>query len=85
METVNLATLKEKAEQLFARAIAGEPTIIEQDGKRTLLLCCPGAIPDFVLYPQLNALIEERIHEPAREATERDWEMLRCRVVQRKG
>jgi antitoxin (DNA-binding transcriptional repressor) of toxin-antitoxin stability system len=77
MAAVNVATLKEHAEELFAKAIAGEPTIIEQNGKRAVLVPCPEAAPDFELYPEVDALLRQRLNEPTREMTEADWEALR--------
>ena len=77
METVDVATLKEQAEELFAKAVAGEATIIEQDGKRAVLLPCNEDVPDFILYPKLDALLQERCKLPGRPATEADWQALR--------
>ncbi len=42
MSTVDVATLKARAEEFIAKAIAGEATVIEQDGKRAVLLPCEG-------------------------------------------
>ena len=50
--TVNVATLKAHAEEFIAKAIAGEPTVIEQNGKRAVLLPCEGIAPDLELDPE---------------------------------
>ena len=84
MAEVDVATFKEQAETLFAKAVAGEATIIEQNGQRAVLLACDGAVPDFVLYPKLDALLQERLKLPAREATEADWQALRDHVLKQK-
>ena len=46
MSTVDVTTFKAHADELIAKAIAGEATIIVQDGKRAVLLPCEGAMPD---------------------------------------
>jgi hypothetical protein len=84
MASIDVATLKQHAEELFAKAVSGEATVIEQNGKRAVLLPCDNARPDFELFPELDALIRERVNAPAREATESDWEALRRRVLDRK-
>lgn len=83
MSTVDVATLKARAEELIAKAIAGEATIIEQDGKRAVLLPCEGAAPDFELDPQTDQLLRERASAPGREPTANDWEALQ-RGIRRK-
>lgn len=83
MSTVDVATFKERADELIAKAIAGEATMIEQGGKRAVLVPCEGALPDFAERPQLDALLRERAQEPGREPTPADWEALRASV--RKG
>ena len=84
MAAVDVATFKEQAEQLFAKAVAGEATVIEQNGHRAVLLPCDGDLPDFILYPKLDALLQERLKLPAREATEADWQALRDLVLKKK-
>jgi hypothetical protein len=49
MSTVDVATLKAHAEEFIAEAIAGEATVIEQNGKRAVWLPCEGVAPDFEL------------------------------------
>jgi len=41
--------VKARAEEFVAKAIAGEATLIEQNGKRAVLLPCQGIAPDFEL------------------------------------
>lgn len=77
MSTVDVPTLKARADELIAKAIAGEATIIEQNGRRAVLLPCEGAIPDFDLDPGLDRLLRERAQAPGREPTPADWEALR--------
>ena len=84
MPAVDVATFKEQAEALFAKAIAGEATIIEENGKRAVLVPCDSDVPDFILYPKLDALIQERLKLPTREATEADWQALRDHVLKKK-
>jgi hypothetical protein len=83
MSTVDVATLKARADELVARAIAGEATLIEQNGKRAVLLPCEGAAPDFELDPETDRLLRERMQAPGREPTTADWQALRRDV--RKG
>ena len=77
MSTVDVATLKARAEEFVAKAIAGEATLIEQNGKRAVLLPCEGVVPDFELDPETDALLRERMKAPGREPTTADWEALR--------
>ena len=70
MAAINVATFKEHAEEFFAKAVAGEATVIEQNGKRAVLVPCPEAAPDFELYPEIDALLQQRLKEPSREMTE---------------
>lgn len=77
MSTVDVATLKARAEELIAKAIAGEATIIEQNGKRAVLMPCEGVAPDFELEPETDRLLQERIKSPGREPVPADWEALR--------
>ena len=64
MSTVDLATFKAHAEELVAKAIAGEATVIEQNGKRAVLLPCEGLAPDFELDPQTGELLRQGIQAP---------------------
>ncbi len=77
MSTVDVATLKERAEELIAKAIAGEATVIEQNGKRAVLLPCEGVAPDFELDHATDRLLRERAQASGREPTAADWEALR--------
>ncbi|MGO9199001.1 MAG: hypothetical protein ACLQM8_00460 [Limisphaerales bacterium] len=77
MSTVDVATLKARAEELVAKAIAGEATLIEQNGKRAVLLPCEGVAPDFELDPEMDRLLRERVEAPGRGQTAADWEALR--------
>jgi hypothetical protein len=82
MSIVNVATLKALAEELIAIAIAGEATVIEQNGKRAVLLPCQGVAPDFELDPETDQLLRERTQAAGREPTAADWDALRQRVSQ---
>lgn len=84
MASIDVATLKQNAEELFAKAVAGQATVIEQNGKRAALVPCNDVAPDFELFPELDALLQERLRTPAREATEADWQALRNSVLNRK-
>jgi hypothetical protein len=77
MSTVDVATLKAHAEEFIAKAIAGEATVIEQDGKRAVLLPCEGVAPDFELDPDTDRLLRARMQAPGREPTAADWQALR--------
>ena len=77
MSTVDVATLKARAEEFVAKAIAGEATLIEQNGKRAVLLPCQGMAPDFELDPELDRLLSQRMEASGREPTTADWEALR--------
>jgi hypothetical protein len=83
MSTVDVATFKARADELIAKAIAGEATVIEQNGKRAVLLPCEGASPDFVLDPELDQLLRDRLQETGNEPTADDWEKLRERARRR--
>ena len=80
MSTVDVATLKAHAEEFIAKAIAGEATVIEQNGKRAVLLPCEGSAPDFELDSETDQLLRERAEAPGREPTATDWEALRRSV-----
>ena len=84
MSTVDVATLKARAEEFVAKAIAGEATLIEQNGKRAVLLPCQGMAPDFELDPEMGRLLGQRMEASGREPTTADREALR-RNVRRQG
>ena len=77
MSTIDVATLKAHAEELIAKAIAGEATVIEQNGKRAVLLPCEGVAPDFEIDRTLDGLLRERVQSPGSEPTPGDWEAFR--------
>jgi hypothetical protein len=77
MGTVDVATLKAHAEELIAKAIAGEGTVIEQDGKRAVLLPCDGVAPDFELDRATDQLLRDRFQSSGRGPTAEDWNALR--------
>ena len=54
--------------------------MIEQNGKRAVLLPCEGAVPDFELDHETDRLLRERIQASGREPTAADWEALRRSV-----
>ena len=66
MSTVDVATLKARAEEFVAKAIAGEATLIEQNGKRAVLLPCQGIAPDFALDPETDRLLRQRVDKSNR-------------------
>ena len=76
MSTVDVAALKAHAEEFVAKAIAGEATVIEQNGKRAVLLPCEGIAPDFELDPETDRLLRERMKASGREPTTADWDAL---------
>lgn len=80
MSTVDVATFKARADELIAKAIAGEATVIEQNGKRAVLLPCEGATPDFERDPATDRLLRERAQAAGHEPTPADWEALRASV-----
>lgn len=77
MSTVDVPTLKARAEELIAKAIAGEATVIEQNGKRAVLLPCEGDAPDLALDRATDQLLRERAAAPGCEPTAADWQALR--------
>ena len=83
MSTVDVATLKARAEEFVAKAIAGEATLIEQNGKRAVLLPCQGIAPDFELEPATDRLLRQRVDAPGHELTTADWEAVRRNVHRR--
>jgi hypothetical protein len=80
MSTVDVATLKARAEEFVAKAIAGEATLIEQNGKRAVLMPCEGVAPDFELDPETDRLLRQRMQASGSEPTTADWEALRRKV-----
>ena len=78
MSTVDVTTFKAHADELIAKAIAGEATIIVQNGKRAVLLPCEGTMPDLERDPETDLLLRERAQAPGREPTPADWEALRA-------
>jgi len=80
MSTVDVATFKARADELIAKAIAGEATVIEQDGKRAVLLLCEGSVPDFERDPETDRLLRQRAQSSGREPTAADWDALRAAV-----
>ena len=79
MSTVDVATLKERAEELIAKAIAGEPPVIEQNGKRAVLFACE-LVPDFELDRETDMLLRERAQAPGSQPNAEDWKKLRQSV-----
>lgn len=77
MSKVDVATLKARSEELIAKAIAGEPTVIEQNGKRAVLVPCEGIAPDFAVDGETDRLLKERAKAPGRKPVPADWEVLR--------
>ena len=59
--------------------MAGEPTVIEQNGKRAVLLSCKG-VPEFELDPEVDKLLRERVTAEGREPSDADWLELRRSV-----
>lgn len=80
MSAVDVETFKLRAEEFVTRAIAGEATIIERNGRRAVLMPCEGEVPDFELYPKADALLTERLKADGGEATSEDWATLRRRL-----
>jgi hypothetical protein len=83
VSTVNVATFKARAEEFVAKAIAGEATLIEQNGKRAVLLPCEGIAPDFALDPETDRLLRQRVKAAGRQPTTADWEALRRGIRRR--
>jgi PHD/YefM family antitoxin component YafN of YafNO toxin-antitoxin module len=82
MSTVDVDTFKAHTEELIAKAIAGEATIIEQNGKRAVLLPCEGVAPDFELDRETDQLLRERVQAPSLAPNSEDWDALR-KIVRR--
>lgn len=68
--------------ELIAKAIAGEATVIEHNGRRAVLLPCEGMLPDFERDPETDRLLRERAQAVGQEPTAADWETL-CASVRR--
>lgn len=83
MSTVDVKTFKANADELIAKAIAGQATVIEQNGKRAVLLPCEGAAPDFELDSETDRLLRERLQAQGREPTPEDWESMRASIPRR--
>ena len=83
MSTVDVATLKARAEEFIAKAIAGEGTVIEQNGKRAVLLPCEGLAPDFETHPEVDQLLKQRAADTGSEPGAADWESLRQSLPRR--
>lgn len=83
MSTVDITTFKANADELIAKAIAGQPTVIEQNGKRAVLLPCEGVVPDFELDSETDRLLRERMQAPGREPTPEDWAAVRASISRR--
>jgi hypothetical protein len=75
MSTVDAATFKAYADQFLAKALDGDVTIIDQDGKRAILMKCEG-VPDVELFPNTDNLLTRRVATEGREPSETDWEAL---------
>jgi PHD/YefM family antitoxin component YafN of YafNO toxin-antitoxin module len=80
MSAIDVETFKSRADEFIAKAIAGEPTVIEQKGKRAVILACEEDVPDFEAYPEIDALLRKRLEAPESEPTPRDWQALRDRI-----
>jgi len=76
MSTVDAATFKAKADELLAKALNGDITVIDENGKRAVLMPCTGPAPDFQLYPEIDRLLKERLESSGQEPTDADWEAL---------
>ena len=80
MSTVDVITFKAHADELIAKAIAGEATVIVQNGKRAVLLPCEGPMPDLERDPETDLLLRERAQAPGNEPTSADWDALRAGI-----
>ena len=80
VSTVDVATFKARADELIAKAIAGEATVIEKDGERVVLLRCEGTSPDFAQDPETDHLLRDRAQAAGREPAADDWEKLKAKV-----
>lgn len=80
MSTVDVVTFKAHADELIAKAIAGEATVIVQNGKRAVLLPCEGTMPDLERDPETDSLLRERAQTAGQEPTAADWNALRSGI-----
>ena len=80
MSTVDVKTFKANADELIARAIAGEATVIVQNGKRAVLLPCEGTMPDLERDPETDLLLRDRAQAPGLEPMPADWDTLRAGI-----
>lgn len=80
MSTVDVNTFKAHADELIARAIAGEATVIESNGKRAVLLPCEGTMPDLERDPATDLLLRDRAQAPGHAPTPADWDALRASI-----
>ena len=78
MSAIDVETFKKHAEEFVVKAIAGEATIIERNGKRAVLMPC-----DSEQYPETDSLLKQRLDAPGKEATAEDWSSLRERLSQK--
>jgi hypothetical protein len=76
MSTVDAATFKAKVEELLTKALDGEATVIDQNGKRAVLMPCAGIAPDCEMLPDVDELLRSRLEASGREPTAADWEAL---------
>ena len=83
MSTVDVETFKAHADELIAKAMSGEATLIEQNGKRAVLLPCEGVKPDFQLHSETDQLLRERAQAASTEPTAAEWEALRASIRRR--
>ena len=78
MSAIDVETFKKHAEEFVVKAIGGEATIIERNGRRAVLMPC-----DSEQFPQTDALLKERLNTQGKEATIGDWSALRKRLSQK--
>ena len=76
MSTVDLATFKANVDALVSKALEGEVTVIDQNGKCAVLMPCEGSVPDLQRFPQLDRVLQERLQAQGAEPTAEDWERL---------
>ena len=72
---MDAATFKANAAEFLAKALDGNVTIIDQGGKRAVLMKCDG-VPDVELFPNTDKLLAQRLAAEGGEPTEADWEAL---------
>jgi hypothetical protein len=78
MSAVDVETFKKNAEAFVVKAIDGEATIIERNGRRAVLMPC-----DSEQYPQTDSLLKERLNAQGNEAAAADWSALRERLLRK--